>query len=121
MNSYEAESSNVSVEYVDVDRFPIRAREYDVAQYGTVVVEYMGRKERATTDEERDITTALIKAVNPATKKVYFLAGHGERDVNGPADEQGLSADHRRPEAGQLRVRRRWCWRRPTPSRPTPR
>ena len=92
MNSYEAESSNVSVDYVDVDRFPIRAREYDVAQYGTVVVEYMGRKERATTDEERDITTALIKAVTPATKKVYFLAGHGERDVNGPADEQGLSA-----------------------------
>ena len=52
----------------------------------------MGRKERATTDEERDITNALIKALNPAKKKVYFLAGHGERDINGPADEQGLNA-----------------------------
>ena len=92
MNSYEALSNNVSVEYVDVDRFPIRAREYDVAQYGTVVVEYMGRKERATSDEERDVTTAFIKAVNPATRKIYFLAGHGERDIKGPADEQGLSA-----------------------------
>ena len=49
----------------------------------------MGRKERATTDEERDITTALIKAVNPATKKVYFLAGHGERDINGPGRRAG--------------------------------
>ena len=92
MNSYEAVSKNVTVEYVDVDRFPIRAREYDVAQYGTVVVEYMGRKERATSDEERDITTAFIKTVNPAKHKVYFLAGHGERDIKGPADEQGLNS-----------------------------
>ena len=90
MNSYEALSKKVSVEYVDVDRFPIRAQEYDVDQYGTVVVEYMGRKERVTTDDEQDITNALIKVVNPATNKVYFLAGHGEK-VTGPADEQGLS------------------------------
>jgi len=92
MNSYQAASKNVDVEYVDVDRFPLRAREYDVAQYGTVVVEYMGHKERATSDEERDITTAFIKAANPAKNKVYFLAGHGERDINGPADEQGLNS-----------------------------
>ena len=87
LESYQYGSRQVAVEYVDVDKDPVRTKEYKVDTYGTIVVEYMGRTERVTTDSEQDITNALIKVVNPAAKKVYFLSGHGEKDP-GNADQR---------------------------------
>ncbi len=81
LTNYEYSSSQVSTEYIDPDQRPVQAKEYEIQQYGTVVVEYMGRRERVTTDAEQDITNALIKVLNPAKKKVYFLGGHGEKDT----------------------------------------
>jgi ABC-type uncharacterized transport system involved in gliding motility auxiliary subunit len=81
LTNYEYNSRQVSTEYIDPDQRPVQAKEYEIQQYGTVVVEYMGRRERVTTDAEQDITNALIKVLNPAKKKVYFLGGHGEKDT----------------------------------------
>ena len=69
----------------------MQAKEYEIQQYGTVVVEYMGRRERVTTDAEQDITNALIKVLNPSKKKVYFLGGHGEKDT-ADSERTGYSA-----------------------------
>lgn len=80
LTEYEYQSDQVDVEYIDADRRPVQAREYEVQTYGTVVVEYMGRRERVTSDSEQDLTNALIKVLNPTQHKVYFLAGHGEKD-----------------------------------------
>ncbi|HKH71434.1 MAG TPA: Gldg family protein [Vicinamibacterales bacterium] len=80
LDAYKYGSSQVQVDYVDVDKDPVKTKEYKVDTYGTIVVEYMGRTERVTTDSEQDITNALIKVVNPTAKKVYFLSGHGEKD-----------------------------------------
>jgi ABC-type uncharacterized transport system involved in gliding motility auxiliary subunit len=88
LGGYEYASKQVSVEYVDADKYPVRAKEYEIQQYGTVVVEYMGRKERVTTDAEQDLTNALIKVLNPSKKKVYFLAGHGEKDTASQANDR---------------------------------
>ena len=81
LSGYEYASKQVNVEYIDADKYPVRAKEYEIQQYGTVVVEYMGRKERVTNDNEQDLTNALIKVLNPTKKKVYFLTGHGEKDT----------------------------------------
>jgi ABC-type uncharacterized transport system involved in gliding motility auxiliary subunit len=81
LTNYEYNSRQVSTEYIDPDQRPVQAKEYEIQQYGTVVVEYMGRRERVTTDAEQDITNALIKVLNPSKKKVYFLGGHGEKDT----------------------------------------
>lgn len=80
LDEYAYTSGQVKVEYVDVDQQPALARQYEVQQYGTVVVEFKGRRERVTTDAEQDITNAIIKAVQGAEKKVYFVQGHGEKD-----------------------------------------
>jgi len=89
LSGYEYASKQVNVEYIDADKYPLRAKEYEIQQYGTVVVEYMGRKERVTTDAEQDLTNALIKVLNPTKKKVYFLAGHGEKDTASQASDRG--------------------------------
>ena len=80
LDEYAYNSSQVSVEYVDPDTRPVVAREFDVQAYGTVVVDYMGRRERVTSDSEQDLTNAVIKVVSGRERIVYFVQGHGEKD-----------------------------------------
>jgi len=91
LDEYQYLSKQVNVEYIDPDKKPIPAKEYEIQNYGTVVVEYMGRKERVTTANEQDLTGALVKVLNPKERRVYFLSGHGEKD---PTDTEraGYSA-----------------------------
>ena len=79
LGEYEYASSQVSIDYVDVDKNPALARAYEVQSYGTVVFEYNDRVERVVSDQEQDLTNALIKVVEGEELKVYFLQGHGER------------------------------------------
>lgn len=81
LEEYKYQSpSKVDVQYIDADKRPVEAKQYQVQSYGTVVLEYKGRTERVTSAEEQELTTGLVKVLNPNKKKVYFLQGHGERD-----------------------------------------
>jgi ABC-type uncharacterized transport system involved in gliding motility auxiliary subunit len=91
LEEYAYNSDQVTVRYIDPDQRPVEAREYDVMTYGEVVVDYMGRRERTTSDTEQDITNALIKAVSAMDRKVYFLQGHGEKEPN-RTERDGYSA-----------------------------
>lgn len=91
LDEYAYTSGQVKVEYIDVDQQPALARQYEVQQYGTVVVEFKGRRERVTTDAEQDITNAIIKAVQGAEKKVYFVQGHGEKDPVSADERSGYN------------------------------
>jgi ABC-type uncharacterized transport system involved in gliding motility auxiliary subunit len=83
LGMYTNASQNIQVEYVDMDREPIRAREYDIVAPGTVVMEYEGRREKVMSDREQDLTNALIKVTTGRQPKAYFVQGHGERDTLG--------------------------------------
>jgi ABC-type uncharacterized transport system involved in gliding motility auxiliary subunit len=78
---YEYASKKVSVEYVDPDKKPGVARQYNIQSYGTIALEYKGRIERITSDSEQDITNGIIKVVTGQQKKIYFVQGHGEKDT----------------------------------------
>jgi ABC-type uncharacterized transport system involved in gliding motility auxiliary subunit len=83
LDQYRYESpSKVDVEYVDVDKKPVEAKQYQIQSYGTVVIDYKGRREQVTSTDEQDLTGGLVKALNPNKKKVYFLQGHGEKDID---------------------------------------
>ena len=90
LSEYAYNSRQVQIDYVDPDKTPVKAREYKIEAYGTMVVEYMGRTERVTNNAEQDLTNALIKVMNPQAKKVYFLSGHGEKDP-AKSDRDGYS------------------------------
>jgi ABC-type uncharacterized transport system involved in gliding motility auxiliary subunit len=91
LDEYAYTSSEVTVEYIDVDRNPIRARQYEIQSYGTIVFDYEGRVERVVSNSEQELTNALIKAVEGEERTVYFTQGHGERDPNNE-DRNGYSA-----------------------------
>jgi len=92
LTEYEEASPQVSVEYVDVDRQPARAREYEIQSYGTIVLEYDGRRERVTSDSEQDLTNAIVKVVQGREQKAYFTTGHGERDPVSADERSGYNA-----------------------------
>jgi ABC-type uncharacterized transport system involved in gliding motility auxiliary subunit len=80
LDEYAYQSPQVAAEYIDPDTRPVVAREYQIDAYGTVVVEYQGRRERATSDSEQDLTNAVIKVMSGEQRTVYFIQGHGEKD-----------------------------------------
>ena len=92
LDGYTYVSPQVKVEYIDPDKQPAVARQWEVQQYGTIAVEHAGRIERITTDAEQDITNAIVKAVEGRQLKVYFTQGHGERDTTSADQRNGYNA-----------------------------
>jgi ABC-type uncharacterized transport system involved in gliding motility auxiliary subunit len=91
LEAYRYNSPQVTVDYIDPDVRPTQAQEAGIQSYGTVVVEYMGKKELVTSDTEQDLTNALIKVMSTMERKVYYLQGHGEREPN-KTERDGYSA-----------------------------
>jgi ABC-type uncharacterized transport system involved in gliding motility auxiliary subunit len=81
LNEYAYVSKQVSVDYVDVDKQPVLANQNQVQSYGTVVFNYKGRTERVVSADEQQLTNGLIKLITGAERTVYFLQGHGEKDI----------------------------------------
>ncbi|NLV31970.1 MAG: GldG family protein [Acidobacteria bacterium] len=100
---YRTASRRVRFEFIDPDRQPEVARQYDVSvygafqnpltgtqlKYGTVVLAYGDRREkiekRSEEVQEQDLTNAIIRVGRSESKKVYFVQGHGEKD---PSDTE---------------------------------
>jgi gliding motility-associatede transport system auxiliary component len=91
MKEYEYLSKKISTEYVDPDKKPTVAKQNQIQQYGTIVINYKGRTERVTSDGEQDVTNGIIKVVSGQQKKVYFTQGHGEKDT-ASSDRDGYNA-----------------------------
>lgn len=90
-------TDRLSFEFVDPQRRPERLQQLNVKSVsgtGIVVMEVGSRqKQLAISDvtgrlEERDFTNALINLVRDVHPVVYFMAGHGEADIQAPADDQ---------------------------------
>jgi len=90
LDEYAYLSSQVTVDYIDVDKQPMLARQYEVQSYGTIVFDYEGRVERVVSDAEQDLTNGLITVIEGVRQTVYFLEGHGEKEHTG-ADRDGYS------------------------------
>jgi len=75
--------ANPSIQYqaIDPDRQPGEAARYNVDEYGTILIEKQERRERIREISEEAITGALLKLAQDRRKQVYFVAGHGERNL----------------------------------------
>jgi ABC-type uncharacterized transport system involved in gliding motility auxiliary subunit len=105
---YKTASSHIHYRFIDPDRQPDVAKQNDVTVYGTiqnpftqqtlkfgtVIVSYDKRKEkiekRSEEVQEEDLTNAIIKVGRSAVKKIYFIQGHGEKDIS-DTDRTGFS------------------------------
>ena len=76
-----------SYEFVDPEANPAKAQLYKVTQDASVVLILQGRQETLTNPTEQDFTNAVVRLMNPGQRAVYFLTGHGERDIQNPGDK----------------------------------
>jgi gliding motility-associatede transport system auxiliary component len=82
LDNYAADSRHLSVRYIDPDREPSLARQYEVRSYGTIIVASGDRHFQAQSPDEEGVTNALIRLLK-GQKTIYFIQGHGERDLEG--------------------------------------
>lgn len=81
LQQYVDRQAAVSFSFVDPEREPHKAKDAGYRFPGNVLLEYQGRRQMADKADEEAITHALRKILKPEGKKLYFLAGHGERDL----------------------------------------
>ncbi|HZT70956.1 MAG TPA: GldG family protein [Terriglobia bacterium] len=84
LGEYEEASPRVSVRYIDPDRQPGLAKQYGVQSYGTIEVVSGTRHFQAQSTDEEGVTNALIRVLM-GQKTIYFVQGHGERDITSTA------------------------------------
>ncbi len=98
LREYTRISPKIQVEFVDPDKMPSVAKQYDITAYGTSVVE-VGLKSRkvmeyelldyettgdmANFSGEQAFTRALVSLFTEAMRQVYFTTGHDERNLTG--------------------------------------
>lgn len=82
LERYTYNNRNLSYRLVDPEKEPLKAREAGFRFAGNILLEYAGRRQMAERPDEEAISSTLRQLLKPGRKQVYFLSGHGERDLN---------------------------------------
>ena len=90
LETYRYYCKKIKYQFIDPDREPSLAKHYMIRTYGTLVLEGFGKTETITTADEESITNSIVKLTEEKQRVVYFLAGHGDRDINN-FDKDGYS------------------------------
>lgn len=113
LSEFSNRSGNFSYQFIDPQKEADLARSQGITSYETLSVSAVGTDlidlvqptDGAYSRLEQDLYTALLVATETEQKKVYFLAGHGERDINRAEDDgyqqirDGLEVDNYAVEA----------------------
>ncbi len=97
---YSRRNDNINVKLINPDKEPGIAKKYGVKEYGSVVI---GRGDKVVklrltdpitggilNNSEEEITNAILKLTRESEKTLYFLTGHGQRDMGNSVDAEGL-------------------------------
>lgn len=119
---YRSRSRKLSFEFIDPDKQPQRAKQYEVTaygvftnpftgtslEYGTVVVESGARREKIEKQQEpiheEDLTNAILKVLQTEKKHVCFVEGHGEKSLDN-VERDGYNAAKQALEKENFQVR----------------
>ncbi len=77
-------------EFIDPESNPIAAQQAAISGNSNIVLTLGQQRQLVTTVSEQALASGLLHLINPKMKKVYFLAGHGERDIQS-SDPEGYA------------------------------
>ncbi len=88
LDQYAYESNGkFKYEFIDPTKDPVATTDAGITKDGTVVL-YMGSsKQTAASLTEKDISSAIVRLLNPGANGVYFLTGHGEYPLDTSGDQ----------------------------------
>ena len=87
LDEYSYLSSKLTYEIIDPDEEVDVTKQYNVTAYNTIVVECGLKREAVTQVSEENLTNAIIKVTREQDKVIYFITGHGERDITDDSPE----------------------------------
>jgi len=101
---YAKENKLFNYEFIDPDRAPGLAKEYEIHQSGEVVVKFKNKKEKLFLPNEEKLSNALMRLSSEEKGKIYIVSGHGEASLFAGGDrslsklkkilnEQGLKVE----------------------------
>ncbi|MCJ7511790.1 MAG: GldG family protein [Anaerolineales bacterium] len=93
----------ITYEFTDPRANPVAADHYGVQRDASIVVTVGSASEVLSYPSEEEVTGAILRLTNPEGRKVYFIVGHGERDLDG-VDEAGYSQVRQALEAKNYQV-----------------
>lgn len=82
LREYALVTGKFTYEFVNLNREPGKARQYNISRPGVVLLLRGDRREEVTVFDEEDLTSGLIKVTRDKPKVVYFTTGHGEHEPN---------------------------------------
>ena len=83
---YQRYKSNLTLEFVDPNRDPERARTQGISIGGELLISYQGRSEKLQDLSEQGLSNALQRVGRQSQRWLVFLEGHGERNPHGQAN-----------------------------------
>ena len=81
-NNYSYNSDKFSYEFVDPDKRPELSKAFNVEKYGTIIMTCGERDEVVEENSEQGLTNSILKVTRDQQKSLYFLEGHGERNLD---------------------------------------
>ncbi|MQF82664.1 hypothetical protein FIM02_00665 [SAR202 cluster bacterium AD-802-E10_MRT_200m] len=102
-------------EFVDPETEPSKARQFNATQFPVIILESETSEKRVKIQlpplSEQDLTSAVLIVTGERQKKIYFLSGHGEKDIADTTDSttgyffarRGLLADNYQVQELNLR------------------
>jgi len=102
-DGYEDLTDQIEVELVDPIRKPMLVKKHGVKAGGTVVLESAGQTTKVKNATEENLTNALLQVTRDQHKKIYFLNGHKEKNLENK-QRNGYSQAKQALEQDQYKV-----------------
>jgi len=90
LEGYSHGSPHLTVRFVDPEKQPQLAREFQISKLDTAVFQSQRQTIQVLKPTEPDLTSALIRVTLDERKRILFLEDHGERRIDDP-EGAGLS------------------------------
>lgn len=74
-------------EFIDPEKDPVAAKNANITVDGTIVMQMGDRKDPVKYVSEQELTASLVRLMNQDSPKIYFLTGHGEKNLTESGDE----------------------------------
>ncbi|MBF0297229.1 MAG: GldG family protein [Oligoflexia bacterium] len=81
LDLYRLYKKDIVIDLIDPDIKPSIVKEYNIKQYGTIVVEYNQNRAQALEVSEAAITKAILKVIKNNNPLIYFINGHQEGNL----------------------------------------
>jgi ABC-type uncharacterized transport system involved in gliding motility auxiliary subunit len=90
LEAYKYESERVTVRVLDPQLRPELAQEAGVAQVPTLRIRMADRSTLVTNTDEEAVTNGIRKVTSTERKKIYFVDGHGEPNIDDKESIDGV-------------------------------